>query len=77
MNSKPALVLLAGRKSSRMGTDKALLNWQGKPILLVLIERFQAVEFSVSIAGGSVEWSKRLENIPAPIVPDLPSHKGF
>ncbi|MFN4180557.1 MAG: molybdopterin-guanine dinucleotide biosynthesis protein B [Armatimonadota bacterium] len=77
MNSEPTVVLLAGGKSRRMGKDKAMLNWQGKPMLLVLTERFQAAGFSVVIAGGSVEWAKRLANIPALIVPDLPAHEGF
>jgi len=70
-------ILLAGGRSKRMGVDKALLDWQGKPILQVLVERFQAAGFSVVVAGGSPERLKQLRSIAAHIVPDLPAHEGF
>ncbi|MDW8026557.1 MAG: NTP transferase domain-containing protein, partial [Armatimonadota bacterium] len=51
------VVLLAGGRSKRMGKDKALLEWQGEPLLKILAERFQAAGYSVLIAGGFREWS--------------------
>lgn len=71
------VVLLAGGRSQRMGADKALLPWKGKPLLWHLVERFQGAGFFVLIAGGPWKWAKRLEGGPAPVVPDLPAHEGF
>ncbi len=71
------VVILAGGKSKRLGTDKALLEWQGKPLLLQLVERFKRAGFSVIVAGGPSEWAQRLQGMPAPIVADLPAHEGF
>lgn len=76
----PPVILLAGGRSKRMGIDKALLNWHGKPLLRVLVERFQAAGFTVMIAGGTVErskWLANIANIHANIAPDLPAHEGF
>jgi len=71
------VVILAGGKSKKLGTDKALLEWQGKPLLLQLVERFKRAGFSVIVAGGPSEWAQRLQGMPVPIVPDLPAHEGF
>lgn len=71
------VILLAGGSSRRMGRDKALLDWQGKPLLRILIERFKVAGFSVLVAGGSGSWAKRLSSLPAPVVTDLPAHENF
>ncbi|MEZ8222052.1 molybdenum cofactor guanylyltransferase /molybdopterin guanine dinucleotide biosynthesis accessory protein MobB [Candidatus Fervidibacteria bacterium JGI MDM2 JNZ-1-D12] len=71
------VILLAGGRSKRMGEDKALMQWQGKPLLQVLVERFWAAGFSVLVSGGSADWSKRLTNMPVPVIPDLPAHENF
>lgn len=64
-------------KSKRFGFDKALLVWQGKPIVKVLFERFETHGFQVIVSGGLEEAAKRLKRIIDPIVPDLPAHAGF
>ncbi len=75
--TKMKVVILAGGKSKRMGADKALVEWQGKPLLWQIVERFQRAGFSVIVAGGPYEWAQRLKGLPVPIVPDLPAHEGF
>lgn len=54
------VVILAGGRSKRLGADKALLEWQGRPLILHLAERFRKAGFSVIVAGGPSEWAKRL-----------------
>jgi molybdopterin-guanine dinucleotide biosynthesis protein MobB len=71
------VIVLAGGKSKRMGADKALIEWQGKPLLWQIVERFQRAGFSVIVAGGPYEWAQRLKGLPAPVVADLPAHEGF
>lgn len=45
-------LILAGGKSSRMGSDKARLQWKGRPILQVLSERFRAAGASDVLVSG-------------------------
>jgi len=71
------VIVLAGGKSKRMGADKALIEWQGKPLLWQIVERFQRAGFSVIVAGGPYERAQRLKGLPAPVVADLPAHEGF
>jgi len=71
------VIVLAGGKSKRMGADKALIEWQGKPLLWQIVERFQRAGFSVIVAGGPYEWAQRLKGLPVPVVADLPAHEGF
>jgi molybdopterin-guanine dinucleotide biosynthesis protein A len=48
-------LLLAGGLSSRMGTDKALLLIEGKPLLYLLVEQLRALTEHVIISVGSSE----------------------
>jgi molybdopterin-guanine dinucleotide biosynthesis protein A len=67
-------VVLAGGKSSRMGRDKALLAWQGKPLILHAVGILQQVCSKVIISANKYEyaftgceiWPDEL-TIPAPI----------
>lgn len=67
-------VVLAGGQSSRMGQDKALLAWQGKPLILHAVGILQQVCNKVIISANKNEyaftgceiWPDELA-IPAPI----------
>lgn len=57
--------ILAGGKSSRMGTDKGLLDFNGKPIVQLVIEQLQPVFNKVVIVSNNVDYEKfGLEVIP-------------
>lgn len=61
--------VLAGGKSSRMGTDKALLELAGKPLVLRAVEKLRRVCADISILGNRSELE-----IYAPMIRDL--HEG-
>ncbi|MCC6278917.1 MAG: molybdenum cofactor guanylyltransferase [Oligoflexia bacterium] len=50
-------IVLAGGRSSRMGRDKALLSWQGIPLLKYQIDKLSAIEGieNVCISGDRQE----------------------
>lgn len=47
-------VVLTGGESRRMGQPKALLDWNGKPLLRHVIEQLQASFARVIVVGGEV-----------------------
>lgn len=49
------VILLAGGKSSRMGKDKALLDWRGKPLIQALVESWQPVVSQVIVVTKDKE----------------------
>jgi molybdopterin-guanine dinucleotide biosynthesis protein A len=65
--------VLAGGKSSRMGADKALLDFRGRPMIAIAVETLRNVCADVSIAGNrddlsawaSVVHEDRIEAGPA------------
>jgi molybdopterin-guanine dinucleotide biosynthesis protein A len=64
--------VLAGGRSSRMGTDKALLELDGRPLLEIALEKcrgFSRVLISANDAG-------RYARFGAPVVPDLIPGQG-
>ena len=61
--------VLAGGQSSRMGTDKALVEFQGRPLLEHAIATLKAAGLPVFIAGSRQEARPRLESY-APVIPD-------
>jgi molybdopterin-guanine dinucleotide biosynthesis protein A len=63
--------VLAGGKSSRMGQDKALLNFQGRPLVEIAVEKLTSLCSSVSIAGNRED----LIHI-APVVPEQRTNCG-
>ena len=55
-----AAVILAAGESSRMGTEKALLPWEGSTFLTATIERLMPlVEVVIIVAGNNVESLKQ------------------
>ena len=67
-------VVLAGGRSSRMGRDKAMLEWHGKPLILQAVGTLQQVCSKVIISAKQHEyaftgceiWPDELA-VPAPI----------
>jgi molybdopterin-guanine dinucleotide biosynthesis protein A len=68
MNTKTKHIngyILAGGKSSRMGTDKGLLLFEGKPMIQYVIEQMQPVFDKLVIVSNNPEYEKfGLEVIP-------------
>jgi molybdenum cofactor guanylyltransferase len=63
--------VLAGGLSTRMGRDKALVNYHGTPLLVRMLERMARVVAQPKIVGT------RSDLLPyAPVVPDLHSAIG-
>lgn len=50
--------ILAGGKSSRMGTDKGLLLFHGKPLVERIVEELNVVFESVTIVSNNPEYEK-------------------
>jgi molybdopterin-guanine dinucleotide biosynthesis protein A len=48
-------VILAGGKSSRMGTDKALLEFHGKPLVQIILDRLQPLFTRIMLSVNSPE----------------------
>ena len=67
---KTVTVILAGGRSSRMGTDKALLPVEGRPLLAVQAERWQGVFDELVISADTRERFSTLELGGARIVED-------
>ena len=68
MNTKTKHIngyILAGGKSSRMGTDKGLLLFEGKPMIQYVIEQMQPIFDKLVIVSNNPEYAKfGLEVIP-------------
>ena len=64
--------ILAGGKSSRMGTDKGLLFLNGKLIIQTIIEQLQTVVHKTCIVSNNAEYKK----FGLEVIPDLIKDKG-
>ncbi|MCS6830722.1 MAG: molybdenum cofactor guanylyltransferase [Armatimonadota bacterium] len=49
-------VVLAGGESRRMGRDKALLEWHGRPLLEHVLGRLRGAFEKLVVVGGRIEW---------------------
>ncbi|MBO9361583.1 MAG: molybdenum cofactor guanylyltransferase [Thermoflexus sp.] len=62
-----SVILLAGGQSRRMGQDKALLEWHGRPLIAALVERLRQVSDDVILVAPRLE---RLLGFAARLLPD-------
>lgn len=58
--SNLSILILAGGNSSRMGQDKALMRWQGSPLLTRVCEVAQSLSSPIQILSP---WPQRYETI--------------
>ena len=63
--------VLAGGKSTRMGTDKALLELAGRPLIEHMLELARSVCRQVCVVGDPGKFSRL-----APVIPDLYAGQG-
>jgi molybdopterin-guanine dinucleotide biosynthesis protein A len=61
--------VLAGGRSSRMGEDKALVRFNGEPLIQHAVEVLRSAGFEPRIAGARSDLTSF-----APVVPDDPNH---
>jgi molybdenum cofactor guanylyltransferase len=69
MDRKPnfnqiSLIILAGGKSLRMGTNKAHLNWHAMRFIDVLVEKGKQMGFGEIILSGTREKIEGCRNVP-------------
>ena len=64
MKDTPILIILAGGKSSRMGSPKGLLDYHGTPWILEQISRFNCVQNAKVYIGLGYDYEKYVDVIP-------------
>ena len=64
--------ILAGGKSSRMGSDKGLLIFNGKPIVQMIIEQLELAVNKTIIVSNNADYEK----FGLEVIPDLIQGKG-
>ncbi|MGD8396411.1 MAG: NTP transferase domain-containing protein [Candidatus Eiseniibacteriota bacterium] len=65
--------ILVGGASRRMGADKALLDWHGRPLALAVAAVVRRVTPRVVLVGGA---GRGYERLGLPVVPDPPGTAG-
>ncbi|GAB4256097.1 MAG: molybdenum cofactor guanylyltransferase [Vicingaceae bacterium] len=67
-----AAFILAGGKSSRMGTDKGLLEYKNKPMIAHVIDAVEPITKDISIITGNNDYKK----FNKPLISDIIPEKG-
>ncbi len=65
-------IILAGGKSSRMGQEKGLVNFRGKPMIAYSIEMFEKLGYEIIIVAND----SRYEKFGFPVFKDTIEDKG-
>lgn len=73
MNKKPHIeaFVLAGGKSSRMGSDKGLVDFKGKPMISYVLEALKETKLPVKIIANNPEYEKFGLRVFSDVVKDL------
>ena len=58
MKPELGLIILAGGKSSRMGQDKGLMDYEGKPMILHVINALQKISKNIVIIANNEEYAQ-------------------
>ena len=64
MRNSPVLIILAGGRSSRMGSPKGLLDYHGVPWILEQISRFKRVQNAKVYIGLGYDCERYVDVIP-------------
>ncbi len=72
MSQEYGIIMLAGGKSSRMGTDKGLIKVNGIPLIQYLLDRLMKVHKNIYIVANNLAY----EQFGFPTYPDLISDVG-
>ncbi len=72
MGMKLTAIILAGGKSSRMGTDKGLVLFNGKPMIEYLIAIFKSLDIPIIIIANNPIYNQ----FNVPVFEDLIKEKG-
>jgi molybdopterin-guanine dinucleotide biosynthesis protein A len=64
-------IILAGGKSKRMGTDKGLMDWKGKPMVSYSIEILQPLSKRILISTSDRKYERFNHELVPDITPDL------
>ena len=70
MQNRITLVILAGGKSSRMGRDKGLIEWEGKPFFKHILDRCHGVGTDNLLISSNKAYSDRNVEVVPDIIPD-------
>lgn len=66
------IFVLAGGKSSRMGTDKGLMHFRGKPLIQHMLDTLHTLYLPLSLIANNVEYHR----FGLPVYTDIIKEKG-
>ncbi|HYC24435.1 MAG TPA: NTP transferase domain-containing protein, partial [Roseiarcus sp.] len=68
-------VVLAGGRSTRMGTEKALVEFGGKPLIAWMIDRLSRQVAAIAISANGDP--RRFARFELPVIADPPAYRDI